>query len=76
MQMRNIFGTWFCTFAHMGRPAITSGKRTERVVPVTFTTVEEKQAMQAHAKLRGTTLAGLLKMLLASDVAASSILRA
>ena len=55
----------------MGRPAITSGKRTERVVPVTFTTVEEKQAMQAHAKQRGTTLAGLIKMLLSDDVKAA-----
>ena len=51
----------------MGRPVITSGKRTERVVPVTFSTVEEKQAMQAHAKQQGRTLAGLIKYLLAQD---------
>ena len=59
----------------MARPISTSEAQSKRTVSVTFGTVADKAAMQAHAKLRGTTLAGLLKMLLASDVAASSTAR-
>lgn len=54
----------------MARPISTSEAQSKRTVSVTFASTVEKAAMQAHAKRRGTTLAGLLKMLLAADVAA------
>lgn len=53
----------------MARPTTTTEKRTERIVPVTFATVEAKKAAQAHAAKKGQTLAGLLKLLLAADMA-------
>jgi copper oxidase (laccase) domain-containing protein len=56
-------------FWGMGRPATATEKRTSRVVPVTFASVAEKQAAQAHAGRKGQSLAGLLKLLLAADMA-------
>ena len=56
----------------MGRPITTTEPQSQRSTPVTWESVSEKKTMQAHAKRRGNSLAGLLKMLLASDVAASS----
>ena len=56
----------------MARPktVAVNEPRGKRVSPVVWESIAEKQTMQAHAKRRGTTLAGLLKMLLAADVAA------
>lgn len=59
----------FRYFCGMARPTTTTEKRTERIVPVTFATVEAKKAAQAHATKKGQTLAGLLKLLLAADMA-------
>lgn len=53
----------------MARPITTSEPQSKRSIQVTFSTVAEKSEMQAHAKRRGASLAGLLKMLLAADVA-------
>ena len=56
----------------MARPKTATEPQGTRVAPVTFKSVADKQAAQAHAHRRGNSLAGLLKMLLAADVAASS----
>ena len=53
----------------MGRPITTTEPQSKRSVQITFGTVAEKGQMQAHAKRRGASLAGLLKMLLAADLA-------
>lgn len=60
----------FAYVCGMGRPKLTSDDepRQKRTVPITFTTVAEKTEMQAHAKRRGLTLAGLIKHLLTEDV--------
>lgn len=58
----------FCYLCSMARPVTTTEKRTERVVPVTFASIAEKKAAQAHAASKGQTLAGLLKLLLAADM--------
>ena len=56
----------------MARPKTVADNepRGKRVTPVVWKSIAEKGEMQAHAKRRGATLAGLLKMLLAADVAA------
>lgn len=54
----------------MARPTTTTEPQSKRSIQVTFGTIAEKAEMQAHAKRRGASLAGLLKMLLAADVQA------
>lgn len=53
----------------MGRPKTTTESQVQRTATVTFTTVAEKQAAQSHAARKGQSLAGLLKLLLAADMA-------
>ena len=50
--------------------------RVARSYTFTFESEAEKATLLAHAKKQGRTLAGLIKHLLASDVAASSTPRA
>ncbi|OGX84118.1 hypothetical protein BEN47_16710 [Hymenobacter lapidarius] len=55
----------------MARPVTSSEAQSKRTASVTFATLAEKQAAQAHAARKGQSLAGLLKLLLAADVAAT-----
>ena len=52
-----------------GRPVTTTEKQVLRKATVTFASLAEKQAAQAHAARKGQSLAGLLKLLLAADMA-------
>ena len=54
----------------MPRPKTATEPQGQRVAPVTFNSVAEKRAAQAHATRKGQSLAGLLKLLLAADMAA------
>ena len=54
----------------MPRPKTATEPQGKRVAPVTFNSVAEKRAAQAHATRKGQSLAGLLKLLLAADMAA------
>ena len=56
----------------MARPITATEPQSMRSTPVTWHSVTEKKLMQAYAQRRGNSLAGLLRMLLAADVAASS----
>lgn len=51
----------------MARPVTTSEPQSKRSMQVTFASVEEKAFWQAHAKRRGASLAGLIKLLLTED---------
>jgi hypothetical protein len=55
----------------MARPVTTSDAQSKRSTQVTFATIEAKKAAQAHAASKGQTLAGLLKLLLSADMAAT-----
>lgn len=65
-SMCTAFVSYFC-----GMTA-TRQNRTARAYTFTFDSEAEKEAAHAHAKRRGTNLANLLKMLLASDIAANT----
>ena len=54
----------------MARPKTAIEPQGKRVAPVTFNSVAEKQAAQAHAASKGQSLAGLLKLLLTADMVA------
>ena len=53
----------------MGRPKTTTESQVQRTAAVTFATVADKHLAQAHAARKGQSLAGLLKLLLAADMA-------
>lgn len=54
-----------------GRPKTTTESQSSRTSPVTFDSVADKQAAQAHAKRMGRPLAAHLRYLLQKDMEAN-----
>jgi hypothetical protein len=61
--------SYFCGMT--GRPKTTTESQSSRTSPVTFDSVADKQAAQAHAKRMGRPLAAHLKYLLIKDMEAN-----
>jgi len=58
-----------CYLCEMARPKTVADDepRGKRVTPVVWPSIAEKEFWQAHAKRRGASLAGLIKLLLTED---------